>query len=523
MITRKNSLRQQFLVRIFLVLLITALLSGLVQLYFIRQQIAWETDNQATLVSQSLNNGIEETSEASTAIEHQIDLKLLSMSKNISTILQGKELGKITNEDLKKLLKVLGLAGITLLAERDDDIVGVLSTDPQELGFSLKKVGFLQAGKDILKDRKAQVPGATYVDDGTVVLPISQSVTHNEQPLLYKYAYYHPPGTNYIINPYIESGEVYQFIQKIGPDNWIKNVSKENPYVEEIAVLTPKVFVKSDLEKQIYPPVKKIVHGQFGYQSAQDDEILRGLATQPHKVVSIQRLQDKKIYKLFLPIVNEQVVYIALNYDKLSAPLYRHSIILIVSGFVSLIALFVLTASFFTQIYRNIQKIILQIKQLEKGDLTAKSTVSDEGELRDLSDSTNKMAASLHQLLTGTHEKAIKAQRVSIVLEADANQSVEKVFTMSIETTTTARDSIEEINIFLDQVEEQLEPQKGNPKAKEILDKMDQIRTLTSERTNTATEITITLSDLFKSLHSQSSELSELSNSLLNQLSKFKL
>lgn len=156
MITRKSSLRRQFLVRIFLVLLVTAILSGFVQLYFIRQQIARETEIQATLVSQSVNNGIEETSVASAAIEQQIDLKLLSMSKNIATALQGKELGKITGEDLKNLQKQLGLAGITLLAERDEDIIGVLSTDPQDLTFSLNKVGFLQAGEDILNDRKAQ-------------------------------------------------------------------------------------------------------------------------------------------------------------------------------------------------------------------------------------------------------------------------------------------------------------------------------------------------------------------------------
>ncbi|MDB5053303.1 MAG: hypothetical protein JWM44_1353 [Bacilli bacterium] len=523
MLQIKSSLQRQFLIRMFLLLIITAVVSGVIQLYLINTQISRETENQALLVAQSVNNGMEETVVASNSIEHQIDLKLNSYSKHIADLLKGKELSAITNDELKNIRGQLGIAGITLLTKRGEDIVGVASTDPEEIGFSMKKVGFYEAGEMLLAGGKPPIPGATFLENNTVVLPIAQSATHGGQPAFYKYAYYHSPGTSYVINPYIEAGEVNQFIQKVGPDSWIPKIQQENPYVVEIAVLTPKVFANPALEENIYPPLKKIVNGKYEYQSDYDNNALKKMADQTVKEIFIQKVNGKKLYKMFMPINQDQVVYIALDYGKISAPLYRHSIFLIIFGLLSLVALFVLTASFFRRIYKNIQKIIMQIKKLEQGDLTAKSTVSDKGELGDLSHSTNKMAASLHQMLTDTHEKATKAQSVSFVLETEANQSVDKVYTMSMETTSSARESIEEINFFLDQVEGQLELQNENPKAKEILDKMNQIRTLTSERTNNATEITITLSDLFKSLHGQSSELSELSNSLLNQLSKFKL
>jgi hypothetical protein len=82
---------------------------------------------------------------------------------------------------------------------------------------------------------------------------------------------------------------------------------------------------------------------------------------------------------------------------------------------------------------------------------------------------------------------------------------------------------VDEVHYFLDLAEEHLRQQGDLPGAIEILGKIEAMRRLAEDRTNNTTEITITLSDLFKSLHVQSSELSDLSNSLLSQMAKFKL
>lgn len=519
----KKSLLQQFLSRIFAVLIIVSVITGLVQLHFIQQQITMETNNQALMIAQSINKGIEETLLATSAIEHQIDLKLRSYAERIADRLQNKSLPMITTEELIATRDQMGVAGITILARTEGDIVGVRSTEPQDIGFSLKKVGFLEAAENMLNGKIVSIPGATYFDNDIVVLPIAQSGTHVDKPIFYKYSYYHPPGKSYIINVFIEAGEVYQFMRDVGPDDWIARVRHEDSNVLEIGILTPKVFADPSLEQQIYPPVKKIVHGTFQYESKEDINLLTQLAAQPQLVTSIQEIANKKIYKMFLPIQDDKVVYIALDYDEIGSPLIRHSVILIVSGFVSLVALFALTASFFTEIYKNIQKIIAQMKQLETGDLTARSDVTDKGELRDLSQSVNKMARALHRLITDTHEKAIQAQRVAAVLEAEANHSVEKAFSLSMEKTATARDSIDEIFFYLDQMEELLKQQEHNPKAAEILGNIERIREWARERTNNTTEITITLADLLKSLHAQSSVLSKISNLLLKKMERFKL
>lgn len=524
----KITLRWQFIRMMLLILVSVALMSGSIQYYLLLQQVKENVNNEAMLIARSIEQGIKETDFASRSIEQQIDYKLEAISQRIGDRLQGKTINDISNQNLIQLRDEFHIAGITLFARKEDDIVGVRATDEKEIGFSFKKTfgpedsGFLGLN-DLLNEKKPVQEDVSFVDQNIIILYTSQSGSHNDEPVFFKYAYYHVPGEDFVINAYIEANEVYQFTQKVGPDAWIDRVVKENQYVKEVAVLDPRVFADPTLEKRMYPPMKKIVHGTYTYQDKRDQDVLINMLKETQKVSYEQKQEGGKVYKMFLPFDEGRVIYIALDYDKMSAPIFRHSLILIIFSLLSLLAMFMLTARFFSKIYANIHEIIMQIKQLEAGDLTAKSSVTGGGELGDLSDSINKMAASLHQLLIDTHEKATKAQRVSILLEAEANQSVEKVFTMSMETTAKARESIEEINFFLDQVEVQLEPQKENPRAKEILDNMDQIRRVVREGTNNATEITITLSDLLKSLHGQSSELSDISNSLLKQLSKFKL
>ncbi|GGA29703.1 HAMP domain-containing protein [Paenibacillus physcomitrellae] len=521
MMTSKSSLQQQFLLRVFIVLLVIILLSGVTQFYLIHRQIDRETQNQANQAASSLNNGVEETLLASESIEHQIDLKLVAYAKHIAVLLKGKKMDSLSSDELLNIKQELNITGFTVFEPKNDDIVGVASTDPNEIGFSMKQIGFYEAGQLLLSGGKPPIPGATLIENNMVVLPTAQSASHNEDPSFYKYAYYHPPGTDYVINPFIEANEVNQFTETSGPDAWITKIMKENPYLVEAAVLTPKVFADPTLEEKLYPPVKKVVNGSFSYQTESDLVKLKSMAKQPVKQSFVETVEGKKLYKLFVPIESDQVIYIALDYGKISKPLYRHSLISLLFGLLSLIALFMLTARFFSQIYKFIQKIILQIKQLEQGDLTAKSSLQDKGELGDLSSSVNAMADSLHQFLASTHEKATLMQRVAFILEAEADQSVEKALTMSINATAEARGSIDEIEFFLNQVKESLELKAGHAEVQPLIEQIDEIRQIFRDKTNNATLISITLSDLLKSLHGQSSELSGLSQSLLRQLEKF--
>ncbi|MGG4041197.1 hypothetical protein [Bacillus smithii] len=188
-----------------------------------------------------------------------------------------------------------------------------------------------------------------------------------------------------------------------------------------------------------------------------------------------------------------------------------------------MIVLFLLTARFFNRIYENIQKIKRQIQSLEKGDLTAKSNVNDRSELENLSQSANRMVDKLNKLVKDTQEQAAKTQKLSVLLEAETSQTIEKIYAMTTETTMKSREQLYEIISFLDELVETLQPYKKNEQVLHLIEKVEDMKQIANERTAATTDMTITLSDLIHSLHGQSRELSEISNALLESMKKFKL
>lgn len=524
LVSKNISLRKQFLTRILTILLIISIVSSGIQLYFMNQQINYEIDTQTAIISQSINQGIEETNLASKNIGNQIDLKMFGYLKYIGDMLNTNRAEDITNEQISTIKQQLNLAGLSIFERKGNDIVIVKSTDPKEIGFSSRKFGdMVYQGTDmILKGEKINFPGI-FSDKALAILPIMQSGVHKEKPLFFKYAYYHPEGTNYIINPFIKADEVYQFTQSVGPDSWIRKMEKDNSFVKDISVLDPKVFNNPNLENQFWPPVKKVVYGAYQYQSKKDLDAIKRILKKPVKQTYVEEVKGKKVLKLFLPQKNGQIIHVVFDYDKMTKPLYLHFIILVLTGLVSLSCLFLLTFKLFSQIYENIKKVIKQIHLLESGDLTAKSSIKDNSELSVLSENVNSMTHKLHNLVKDTQKQASKTQNLSLLLEKEAAESVEKIYEISTETTMKAREQLYEIEEFLNSMDQVLLPYNYDENVKTVLKKVDLMREMANERTAATTKTTITLSDLLKSLHEQSRELSDISNDLLEQISIFKL
>jgi methyl-accepting chemotaxis protein len=519
------SLRKQFLSRLFIVLLLVVILTGVLQIFLIKQQLTNTLNEQSQMISQSIEHGINASDQAGSSIEHQIDLKLISYANHIGDLLGDKDWKDITNEELSQIKDKLHITGITIMAEQGDDIVGVKATDPKEIGFSFKKIGYMQGYSD-MKDRLNGQPlkgFVSYQDENSHVLPIAQSGSHGTSPTFFKYAYYTKPGTHYIINPYVEANEIYQYTTAVGPNTWIKKVTDENSYVKEIAVLNPQVFKNPDLATKLYPPKQKILYGTFNSETEIDVETLKQIADAPKKVNFVSKINEQSIYTMFIPIDNERVIYAALDYGKIIYPLYRHSIILIASGLVAVIALFLLTAKFFNRIYENIQRIKTQIKSLEAKDFTAKSNVADNSELGSLSESANRMVKSLNDVFLDTSEQASKAHKLSMTLQNDANESVQKMYTVSTETTMYQREIVDDLLYFLDNVEASVKTSDKNDNAQYVLEHIKTIREKASNSSTITTDFTIALSDLLTSLHGQSKEMSDISKTLLRSIKEFKL
>ncbi|MFL8936264.1 methyl-accepting chemotaxis protein [Rossellomorea oryzaecorticis] len=515
-----RTLRKQFIIGVLSVLFITAIISGAVQLYFMNDQIETQTNHQAETLAENVLRGINQTDLATENIEHQIDLKLVSHAKHIADLLDRKKAEDITQKELTEIRDKLNLSGITIFKEKNNDVTGVVGTDKNEIGFSFKEFGYYEVAKTLLSGKEPKLPITTYSDAQTIILPISQSASNSEKPTFYKYAYYVAAGTDYMINPYIEANEVYEYTETAGTAATLAKLVKENDILDEIAILNPEVYKNPSLAEKLYPPLKKIEAGKFNYISEKDKKLLTGEKVE--KSTYVEKVKGKKVYKMFFPIDESKAIYIALDYDKMSGPLYRHSIILIISGLASLVVLFLLTARFFNRIYENLQKIKLQITSLEEGDLTVKSEIRDGSELEVLSQSTNRMMDQLNTLITDTQEQAIKAQRLSVILESEASDSVEKMYTLSTEATIKSREQLNEITSFLDEISDVMK-MNSHQETDDVLAKVNTLKQIAKDRTAATTDTTITLSDLVQSLHEQARELSDISRTLLAYIGKFKL
>lgn len=511
---QKKTLRSKFLKQMIIILVFIMLISGLTQLYFINQQLKSEVETQANIISTTIIEGINETGLASEQIEDQIGGKLSLHAEYIASLIEDEGLA-VSNSRLGELAQKLGLAGITLFAPKGDDIIGIKAARPEEIGFSFKQYGYLSAGEALLNGEQPDVPGASSAKENMLVLPIAQAGSVKDKPVFFKFAYYHPPGKSYIISVYLPANEVYEFTSKVGPEQTIEKMLKQNPNIINLAVLDPSVFQNPDLEKQIYPPKKKVVYGTFEKPTKKDLEILKSEIGKTNKIEKItEDVDGEKLFKLFIPMMNDRVIYIALDRDEIIGPIYRHSIILLVTGFVSLFILFFLSARFFNHIYKKINMIKEQLIEMRNKNFTTKSKVEDDTEIGVLSESADEMSVALNHVLRSARNQANQTKRLSLLLEADISKSIQELYEISVDTTTKSR---EELETFRDIIESLRNAALSKP------EELDQLWGIIQDKTSNTTEMTITLSDIIQSIHKQSSELSETSNELHNKLSLFKL
>ncbi|WP_067724664.1 methyl-accepting chemotaxis protein [Oceanobacillus damuensis] len=517
----KKTLQRQFVFTMFITLISITILSGALQFIFIQNHVEENVERETNMIAKSVEQGIAETDIASRAIEQQIDYKLEMVTNLISDQLPAST-ESITNEQLTNLSTDMDIAGIDIFAYDENDVISVVkSTEPEELGFTLKGVseeGYA-AFENILGGNVTEFTGpASYINDNTIVLYTAQAGSREELQF-FKYAYHYEPGRDYLISTFIEANEVNQFTEEVGPETWIQKVLDENKNALEIAVLDPRVFADPSLAEAMYPPQEKLVYGDYRLKT--DEQVLINMVESPELVTTIDEHKNEKVYKMFTPFDDGRVIYVAMDYEKISAPFKNYSFILIAFGFISLVILFLTTTRFFNKIYTHITKIIAQIKSYEKGDFTERSKIKGSGELGRLSQSTNKMGETMQGVLGEMHKQAVKTEHHAYLLEAEANNSVEKIYSISMEATTDARESAEELAYLITQIEKILEENKIADHL--VYENFSRIQSLMENQATSTTEMTITLSDLLKSLHGQSASLSEIAKKLLNNLEQFKL
>ncbi len=138
----KNNVLNQLIFRIGFVILIVLIATLAIAYYVVHSEFQEQQFEQINTMQETVVQAMENTHASTKAIEHLIDMKLLTASKGIAEQLEGKEIDEITTAELNELKEQWSLYDISLFMREDNDIVVAKATDPNEIGLSSKDWGY---------------------------------------------------------------------------------------------------------------------------------------------------------------------------------------------------------------------------------------------------------------------------------------------------------------------------------------------------------------------------------------------
>lgn len=196
-------------------------------------------EREIELITQEVSYQVENSKSGALYVEDILARELRTASIAIQKALPANH-EDVTNEQLSQLANELKVSHITLLAETEDDIIGVKSSDPHEINMSTKEWLFWY---DAFQQLFSLSP--VTVEEGLALPnywagPVEVAASNPDHTD--KWGYYHDGTTNYIINPYFRDSQVLEYEKLFGPANIMERFKNKLEGVLELTVFNPKSF-----------------------------------------------------------------------------------------------------------------------------------------------------------------------------------------------------------------------------------------------------------------------------------------
>lgn len=406
--TRRFSLRFKVMTSLFTVMFILLLLGNVLYYLSNKSLLQKQAVAQNRLISEQLNMDIKQSQMGQKYIDHLLgnELRLAAISANAEL---PPNISQVTNQQLVKLAKQVGVSQITLFQKTKHDIVGVKSSDPKEIGLSTKNMGlWYKAFKDLFNgDPSASKFGQSWPHFWTG--PFSNATSNPST--IDKFGYYYDGSKNYMIDPFIESSSLTQYAKEVGAPAFIHRVLKNDSNVLSIAVLN-KAFGEKPITYS-YKGVRwvdvqnqPVMYGTYLYPSLKLDVAAKNQAFTHNEVVTKTDVSGgHKVLKTFAPesVGNTRyVVEVVADYHVVSRTLHaqlRYSLL------ISAILLFVLIVASYAAsgfIVRPIQRITTRVQQIADRDFTHPVALRRTDEIGALAEGVDVMATNLMDYLHET-------------------------------------------------------------------------------------------------------------------------
>ncbi|MEH7549263.1 EAL domain-containing protein [Neobacillus vireti] len=488
------SIKKKIPLIFFLLVLFILLANNTFHYFWSKSQLLEYNEREISVITNEVSFQVEKTREGSLYVENILgrDLRIASLAIKQSLPPNYQE---ITNDQLKKLAGEVRVSHITLLAKTPGDIIGVRSSDPEEINMSTKGWGYwYDAYQQLLSLKPVNVgKGLTLPHYWSGPIEIASS----DPDHIDKWGYYYDGTTNYIINPYFRDNEVLEFEQRFGPGKIIEGYTKERGILE-ISVFNPKNFGKKSevvhLNGNSYIRIsaRPIWYGTYKYRNIETDAAYIKKAVNTKKVQSYNdTLNKKSVLKTFVPVFLKSgqpfVIGLAYNYgliqDELRHELFMHILLSLAIMLIVLIVSFIFSRS----ITEPIGYIVEQVNEIAQGNFGKHLDLNRKDELGLLTENVNAMSTDLHRYvedlqqskalieyqanhdpLTGLLNRRFLQEKLSrIMIQADENKETFSVLFIDMDRFKQVNDSFghnkgdELLNIIAARVKNCLDSEKS--------------------------------------------------------------
>jgi diguanylate cyclase (GGDEF)-like protein len=366
----------------------------------LKQKLIDYNEKEISLITQQVSYQVENAKLGSSYVENIIgkDLRMaaIAIEKSLPPHYQD-----VNNEQLTELAHELNISHITLLAKTKGDIIGVRSSDPDEINLSTRNWTFwYQAFQELFSLSPVTVnhgQALPYYWTG----PIEKASSNPHH--IDKWGYYYDGKTNYIIDPYLRDKQILGYESRFGPEDVMNSFTKKTEGILELTVFNPKKFGDKKtsvyLNGNTYTKIidKPIWYGSYHYQNSKKDSAFIHKAIQSNKKQSyIANINGRNIQKTFVPIrVGSSEPYvIGVSYDygliqkELHEELLKHLLFSIPFILIVLLTSFIFSRS----ITKPIGYIVEQVKEIAEGNFGKNLVLKRRDELGNLTHNVNALS-----------------------------------------------------------------------------------------------------------------------------------
>ncbi|MET3939006.1 two-component system, sporulation sensor kinase E [Paenibacillus sp. PvP094] len=415
--------------------LVILILNIALSYYTTEENLRQDSETKMVLTAKQIAISVEQNQNSLDYVKRQIGNNLW-----LASVMAAEELdpdiNNITNEELVRLSKKVGVSHISLMEQTEDDIVVTRSSDPREVGLSTKKMTYwYQAFKQLFEKHQVTITQGQKLDhfwsDGFEYSTSSPSDIDI-------WGYYHDGKRNYIINPFYNNAEVDDYVKISGPDEILNKIREVNPSILEITGINPLTFgspnMSDDGRDSNYSKLnnRPIRFGTYQYGTADEDHraVVRAIRT-GQNVSFVSETHEQKVLKSFIPIFtpNEAsyVISIVMDYKQISSMVSEQ---LVSHASISLVLLeIVIFGSYLLAGYitRPIQSILGKVNDVADGHFDFRLKVRRKDELGQLANRINAMIRNLGHYTNRLKQMYEENRAVKEHLESIINQTADAI------------------------------------------------------------------------------------------------